>query len=107
MKPTITAINGDQGGVSAANMPQSVNLKGTGFTPDMVLIIKSVDHTNRSGPPVVQISAKGTKQGILIEDSGSMDATVNFPIDSNGPALALVFSASTGLASDWFSFIVK
>lgn len=107
MKPVITSINGDQGGVAASNMPQSINFKGSGFAPDVVVVVKYTNPKNRTGQQATQVAMKGTVQGVTFKDATEFDADLNFPIDSNGPAEALAFSASNGVASDWSSFSVK
>lgn len=106
---TITAINGDRGGVSASNMPQSINVKGDGFPPDVEIVVRCVNPHDRGNPlnPMIQVAAKGLPQGITFKDGTEFDALLNFPIDSNGPAQALVFSPSGGISSGWFSFPVK
>lgn len=104
MKPTITSVN--DGYVSTDVQPQSINIKGTGFVKDhMVLIVEGPDPKNRNQIKL-QVSAKGWPQGLEVESETELNAVVNFPKDTNGPSMARVFSDLDGIASEWFRFPV-
>jgi hypothetical protein len=109
-KPTITLIQGSSpAGMetpSTDSQAQSIEVTGTGFVSDMVLVIEGPNPINRSEVSL-QVSKKGSPQGLEVISDTKLAAVVKFPTDSNGPHQALVFSSSTGVASDWFSFNVK
>ena len=109
-KPTITLIQGSSpAGMetpSTDSQAQSIEVTGTGFVSDMVLVIEGPDSLDRTKLDI-QESKQGWPQGLSVFSDTKLAAVVKFPKDSNGPHQALVFSSSQGIASDWFSFNVK
>jgi hypothetical protein len=107
VKPTITNIQGSSpsgmGTPSTDNQAQSLEVNGTGFTSNMLLLIEGPDPKDRSKqhfqlvkPPSVQVPSDTL-----------MLAVVLFPIDSNGPHQAIVIDTTAGITSEWFSFSVN
>jgi hypothetical protein len=98
MKPIITAVTSDRGGVVGASQPQTLYVNGTGLGPDTILVFEGgAIPTQVLRPPTV----KPDKAGVI--------ATVNVPVPVTGSPsnpTGRVWAVSGDMVSDELDFPV-
>ena len=74
MKPTITSVTGDRGGVVGAPQPQTLFIKGTGLAPGLILLFRSGE-----GKPQLIVPPS-----VQVDSATDAIATVNVPVPTQG-----------------------